>query len=113
MKEETETRPMLTDHDEDVLLRCCRLGHEVAFGYCRQEMGGRPCRLILDCWWERFDVRAFLRAHLPEETMAAVEVAGSSPPPSKMLNLLDLIQQTKARLASAREISREPPQGQL
>ena len=90
---------MLTEHDQDILPRCRRLGHEVAFGYCRQETGGKPCRLILDCWWERFDVRAFLQAHLPGEEMAQVERAGASPPPPKVLSLLDLIQQAKDRLA--------------
>jgi hypothetical protein len=67
---------MLSDHDQDVLPRCPRLGHELTFGYCRRETGGKPCRLILDCWWERFDVRSFLQAHLPEEAMAQVERAG-------------------------------------
>jgi hypothetical protein len=112
MRETTQTKAMLTDHDHDVLLRCCRLGHEVAFGYCRQETRGKPCRLILGCWWERFDVRAFLRAHLPEEVTADVEKANSSPPPSKMLSLLDLIHQAKSGLASESEISRDPPQRQ-
>jgi hypothetical protein len=67
-------------------------------------MGGRPCRLILDCWWEYFDVRAFLHAHLPEEVMADVEKDANSPPPSKVLSLLDLIQQTKTRLALESEV---------
>ena len=90
----------MNEHDQDVLLRCRRLGHEVAFGYCRQETGGQPCRLILDCWWEQFDVRAFLRAHLPEEAMAQVERAAAAPPPSKVLSLVEMIQQTKQRVAS-------------
>lgn len=90
---------MLADHDQDALPRCRRLGHEVAFGYCRQESSGKPCRLILDCWWERFDVRSFLQEHLPPETMAAVERTGAAPPPPKVLSLLDLIQQAKERLA--------------
>jgi hypothetical protein len=89
---------MLTDHDQDALPRCRRLGHEVAFGYCRQETGGKPCRLILDCWWEQFDVRAFLQAHLSEQAMAQVERAGANPPPSKTASLLDLIQQARDRL---------------
>jgi hypothetical protein len=89
---------MLTDHDQDRLLRCRRLGEEVTFGYCRQESGGKPCRLILDCWWEQFDVRSFLQAHLSEEDMAQVERAAAAPPPSKMLSLVELIQQTKDRL---------------
>ena len=82
-----------------MLPRCRRLGHEVRFGYCRQETGGKPCRLILDCWWEQFDVRSFLQAHLPEEEMAQVELAGAAPPPSKLLSLVEMIQQAKERLA--------------
>ena len=90
---------MLSEHDQDVLPRCPRLGHELTFGYCRQETRGRPCRLILDCWWERFDVRSFLQTHLPEEAMAQVERAGAAPPPSKVLSLVDMIQQAKDRIA--------------
>ena len=89
---------MLNEHDQDVLLRCRRLGHEVSFGYCRQETRGKPCRLILNCWWEQFDVRSFLQANLPAADMAQVERAGDSPPPAKVLSLVDLIQQTKDRL---------------
>lgn len=92
---------MLADHDQDVLARCRRLGQEVTFAYCRQESNGMPCRLILDCWWERFDVRSFLQAHLPPEVMAQVERAGTSPAPSKVLSLLDLVQQARERLARA------------
>jgi hypothetical protein len=91
---------MVDEHDQDVLPRCPRLGHDLAFGYCRQETYGKPCRLILDCWWERFDVRAFLQANLPAEIMVQVENASASPPPSKMLNLVELIQQAKERVAS-------------
>jgi hypothetical protein len=90
---------MINEHDQD-LLRCRRLGHEVTFGYCRQETGGKPCRLVLDCWWEHFEVRSFLRAHLPEETVAEVERAGASPPPPKILSLVEMIQQAQERLAS-------------
>ena len=71
----------------------------MTFGYCRQEAGRKPCRLILDCWWERFDVRTFLQANLAEEAMAQVERAGVGPPPSKVLSLVELIQQTKERIA--------------
>ena len=90
---------MLNEHDQDVRPRCPRLGQEMTFGYCRQETRGRPCRLILDCWWERFDVRSFLQANLAEEAMAQVERAGAAPPPSKVLSLVDTIQQAKDRIA--------------
>ncbi len=93
---------MLTDHDQDLLPRCRRLGHEVTFGYCRQDTSGNPCRLILDCWWERFDVRAFLQAHLSEKAMAQVELADASAPPSKMLSLVEMIEQTRQRLAAGK-----------
>jgi hypothetical protein len=90
---------MLNEHDQDVLPRCPRLGHELTFGYCRQETRGTPCRLILNCWWEQFDVRSFLQAHLPEAAMSQVERAGAVPPPSKVLSLLEMIQQAKDRIA--------------
>jgi hypothetical protein len=99
---------MLNDHDHDLLLRCCRLGHEVTFGYCRQETGGKPCRLILNCWWERFDVRSFLLANLPEEAMAQVERASAAPPPSKLLSLAEIIQQAEDRLAPEDSARRNP-----
>jgi hypothetical protein len=86
---------MLNEHDQEVLLRCRRLGHEINFGYCRQESAGKPCRLILDCWWERFDVRSFLSAHLPEGAMAQFEQARTLEPAPKLASLLDIIQQTK------------------
>ena len=90
---------MLNEHDQDVLPRCPRLGHELTFGYCRQETRGKPCRLILDCWWEWFDVRAFLQAHLAEGDMTHVERAGAAPPPPKVLSLVEMIQQAKDRIA--------------
>jgi hypothetical protein len=103
---------MLNEHDQEMNLRCRRLGHEVNFGYCRQETGGKPCRLILDCWWEQFDVRAFLRAHLPAEAMEQVESAATTPPTSRVMSLLEIIQQAKARLAAEHPDSKSPPKAQ-
>ena len=102
---------MLNGHDRDVLPRCRRLGHEVAFSYCRQETGGKPCRLILDCWWEQFDVRAFLQANLPAEVMAQVERASNSPPPARVVSLLDLIEQARERLGLEQPESGSRQQG--
>ncbi len=103
---------MLNAHDQDVLPRCRRLGHEVTFGYCRQETRGSPCRLILDCWWERFDVRSFLKANLSAEAMAEVERASASSPPSKVLSLVDMIQQAKDRLAHVQPDEESQPKDQ-
>ena len=104
---------MLNEHDQDVMLRCRRLGHEVTFGYCRRETGGKPCRLILDCWWQRFDIRGFLQTHLAPEVMAQVEHSRIDQPPPKMSSLLDMIQEAKDRLArenqGASELPPDPP----
>ena len=104
---------MLNEHDQDVLPRCPRLGHELTFGYCRQEAGRNPCRLILDCWWERFDVRSFLQAHLPKEAMVQVERAGAAPPPSKVLSLVEMIRQAKDRIALHKPDAEPQPKPEL
>ena len=91
---------MLEEHDQDMLVRCRRLGHEIHFGYCRREAAGKPCRMIFDCWWESFDVRGFLRAHLFQEMLSNVEEAASLPACPKLVSLLELIERAKARRAS-------------
>ena len=90
---------MSNQHDEKTT-RCRRLGHEAPFGYCRRESEGQPCRLILDCWWERFDVQSFLKETL---TAAAYQALQEAAPPNKVLNLLALIEQAKARVAKPPE----------
>ncbi len=80
----------------------------MSFGYCRQETGGKPCRLVLDCWWENFDVRGFLQAHLPPETMAQVERAGTVPPPPRVVSLLDMVQQARDRLGLDQRDAADP-----
>jgi len=52
--------------------------HEVTFAIAGKKRR-KACRLILNCWWEQFDVRSFLQANLPEEDMAQVERASDSP----------------------------------
>jgi hypothetical protein len=92
---------MISEHDEKVLLRCRRLGHEIHFSYCRQEQAGKPCRMILNCWFDTFDVREFLSANLPVESMAELESLQGSAPKPKMLSLLELIEQAKQRVADS------------
>jgi hypothetical protein len=84
---------MLDDHDRRTI-RCRRLGHEVTFYYCRTQEGGSVCSLILDCWWEAFDVRAFLQEHLGEEE---VERLAERRPRPKVLTLIELIEQARRR----------------
>jgi len=74
--------------------RCPMLGHDVHFSYCREPGRQLPCSRILDCWWQTFDVRAFLRGHLSEEDIARV----LAPPKDKAATLIELI--AKARKAN-------------
>jgi len=69
------------------------LGHEVGFAYCRAPGAELPCRKILDCWFETFDVEAFLREHYSEEEIGEV----LAPPRPKLVSLVELIQQAQER----------------
>jgi molybdenum cofactor cytidylyltransferase len=78
--------------DDDYLIRCPRLGHQIYFSYCRSENMGSPCFKILDCWFNHFPVEEYLRQDLdPEEWNRLFE----NPPRSKVLSLMELIEQAK------------------
>lgn len=79
---------------DDHKIRCPRLGHQISFSYCRQERGELPCFKTLDCWFEHFDVDGFFRQELTEEQW---ERAFSRSSKTKMMSLLDLIEQAKQR----------------
>ncbi len=82
----------ITAHDQR-RRRCPRLGHEVAFAYCRRPARDLPCPRIADCWWETFDVPAFLREHYTAEQLAET----FAPPKPKAASLIELIQQARTR----------------
>ena len=71
--------------------RCPMLGHELSFAYCRAPGKDLPCRKILDCWFETFDVRAFVREHFTDEQIRQA----LAPPADKMNTLVDLIQRAR------------------
>ena len=77
--------------------RCPKLGHEVTFEYCRREGGDLPCKTVLACWWDEFDVPEYLRAHLSEADIARLQ----TPKPEKLTSLVDLIDQARRRAADA------------
>jgi hypothetical protein len=73
--------------------RCPRLGGPVSFTYCRtagDEKG--VCFKILDCWWEYFDVAAYMKAELSAEEFEALSRKKA---PSKVTSLLSLIEQAR------------------
>jgi len=73
--------------------RCPMLGHPLTFAYCRAPGSSRPCRKILDCWWETFDVKAFLRSCYDDESLTDI----TAPPKQKMLSLVELIEQARRK----------------
>ena len=80
---------------ERIERRCPRLGGDVAFGYCKvcgeEKM---PCFKVFDCWWERFDVVAHMKACLSPEVFDALS---ASRPQPKVTSLVDLIRQAQER----------------
>ena len=78
--------------------RCPRLGGPVGFNYCLQcEVNKKPCWKIRDCWWEYFDVDAYLQANLPEEIYSQLIEAKPKP---KMVTLVEMIEAAKKRSTS-------------
>jgi hypothetical protein len=78
--------------DDGVKRRCPRLGHQIAFSYCRRENSGLPCFKTLDCWFEYFQVDVFLKDALSADEW---QKAFERPPKPKMLSLVELIEQAQ------------------
>ena len=76
--------------DDAFQIRCPRLGHQIAFSYCRHENRGAPCFKTLDCWHEHFLVEEHLRVELSAEQM---QDRLERRPKPKMVSLLELIEQ--------------------
>ena len=73
---------------------CRILGHHLRFSYCRSCQEGFPCFKILDCWFEKFDVRKFI-----EDNYTTAEIEGFlQPPKPKMQTLMTLIRQAQERM---------------
>ena len=83
-------------NDKDNLeQRCPRLGGPITFKYCRDSgENQKPCFKIMDCWWETFDVRTYLKEILSESDFKALMDAK---PPDKIASLIDIIEQAKQR----------------
>jgi len=78
--------------ENDVQIRCPRLGHEIYFNYCRLENNGLPCFKTLDCWFTHFDVHAHLKADMSEADFEKVFLNIARP---KIHALFELIQQAR------------------
>ncbi len=80
------------DHRER---RCPRLGGDVPFHYCRQVgEDDLPCWKVIDCWWEYFEIVAFLKANLSEDQFKRLV---TFKPQAKVSSLIEMIEQAKKR----------------
>ncbi|MCD4676985.1 MAG: hypothetical protein K8S18_13465 [Desulfobacula sp.] len=79
--------------EESFVIRCPRLGHQINFSYCRSENSGLPCFKTLDCWYNYFDVHAYLTDKLTEKDFKKAFLNKGKP---KVSSLFDLIEQAKA-----------------
>jgi hypothetical protein len=71
---------------------CRMLGHHVPFWYCRNVPGNDSmCPKIRDCWFMKIPVDEYILNFREEEA------ATKAPPPPKVLSLVELIEQAKAR----------------
>jgi hypothetical protein len=74
-------------------IRCPRLGGPVPFTYCEKSgSNGQPCFKVMDCWWQRFDVGAYLKHRLTE---AEYEALLNKQPRPKLSGILELIAQAR------------------
>jgi len=85
------SEPPSRDTHDQRSRRCPMLGHPLTFAYCRAPGSSRPCRKILDCWWETFDVEIFIRSCYGDESLEEI----AAPPKEKVLTLLELIEQAR------------------
>lgn len=82
---------MAAEIHDTLQTRCRQLGHPVPFKYCRLGAEGTPCRLIVDCWHERFDVMTFLHEHYkPEEIRRFL-----APPRPKIASIVEMIDRAR------------------
>jgi hypothetical protein len=89
---------MIEEHD-DRQRRCPRLGGTVSFRYCRRcEPDQQPCLKIKDCWWEAFDIAAYVAANFFGE--GCRRLADARPKP-KVNQLLELIEAAKRHAESS------------
>jgi len=78
----------------DKLVRCPRLGDEIAFSYCMQESGALPCSRIISCWSPVFDVARFLHKNMSDQDW---QKFNNALPKDKVTSLIEIIEAAKRK----------------
>lgn len=82
---------MNVEEHDDLKTYCRMLGHEVPFVYCRKGVSELPCRRVFDCWFQLFDIEAYMRAHFTDEQIASLQ----KPAKPKVASLIELIRKAQ------------------
>jgi len=88
------SRSRKEEDPRDLDTRCPRLGGTVPFRYCLAPGEPKPCFKVFDCWWEIFDVSAYLRSHLPGDVVVAL-LEGHHNKPDRLNTILELVEKFK------------------
>ena len=82
----------MTREVNDKLVRCPRLGDEMAFSYCLQESGALPCSRLVSCWSAVFDVESFLHKNITAQDQDSYRKVQ---PKDKVTTLIEIIEAAK------------------
>lgn len=86
----------MTANNDGLKRRCPRLGGPVSFLYCRDSAGENlPCWKIFECWWEVFDITAYMKSYLSEDDFNRLV---ETQPKPKVLGLVELIEQAQINI---------------
>lgn len=72
---------------------CIHMGSIIEFSYCMSLNDGLPCRNIVGCWQDRFDIQGFLRSKFTEEDI--IKVFGGLPK-NKLERILECLNKLNA-----------------
>jgi hypothetical protein len=83
----------MEEEEKHLTRRCPRLGGPVSLHYCKR--GGsekEACWKIIDCWWEIFDIVAYLQDTLPADQYQ--RLLRKKPKP-KVASILEIVEKVK------------------
>ncbi|HOE18497.1 MAG TPA: hypothetical protein PLX02_12655 [Syntrophorhabdaceae bacterium] len=69
---------------------CSQLGMLIGFSYCVSMNDGLPCRNSIDCWKERLDIVAFLKAKYSD---AELKKVFGSLPKTRLDRIMEMIRE--------------------
>lgn len=81
----------MNEKHDDKVIRCPRVGGDVTFRFCRTENNLLPCKWIVNCWKNHFDIEKYINEHYSAEEKQRV----FTPTSPKMHSLLKLIEKSK------------------